>query len=120
MANKDTTKQGKQAQKPIEAMHMIEACNDAYGVTRDEYWAIMTHRCLEWFLGRNDLAVPLYDYQTGGCSDGLDAKGPNKNQGAESTISWLLSLVKFHCQSNGQALELIDSISEPVKAGATN
>jgi len=90
------------AQQPIEAMNVIEACNYAYEITRDEQWATMGYRCFEWFLGRNDLGLPLYDYRTGGCSDGLDAKGPSGNQGAESTLSWLLSLARFHRQSNGR------------------
>ncbi|HPP81332.1 MAG TPA: hypothetical protein PLQ43_10650, partial [Deltaproteobacteria bacterium] len=52
--------------------------------------------CLEWFLGRNDLNVPLYDHKTGGCCDGLQAGGPNRNQGAESTLACFLSLLSIN------------------------
>jgi hypothetical protein len=75
---------------------MIDACLDAYHVTGDKKWIQKAHLCFDWFLGRNDLNVPLYDYQTGGCSDGLTADGPNRNQGAESTLAWLLSLLNLH------------------------
>lgn len=68
----------------------------------------MAYRCLEWFLGRNDLGLPLYDYRTGGCSDGLEARGPSRNQGAESTLSWLLSLARLQRQSNGQITQEFD------------
>jgi len=83
-------------QQPIEAQSMIDACLDAYHVTGDKKWIQKAHLCFDWFLGRNDLNVPLYDYQTGGCSDGLTADGPNRNQGAESTLAWLLSLLNLH------------------------
>ncbi len=86
------------AQQPIEAMNMVEACCDAYQVTTEEPWLATAHLCLEWFLGRNDLNAPLYDYQTGGCCDGLEAIGPNQNQGAESTIAWLLALTRPYQQ----------------------
>jgi hypothetical protein len=44
-----------------------------------------------WFLGENDLRTPLYDFETCGCNDGLESHGVNRNQGAESTISYLIS-----------------------------
>ena len=44
-----------------------------------------------WFLGENDINVPLYDFETCGCCDGLESYGVNRNQGAESTISYLIS-----------------------------
>ncbi len=90
------TREGARAtfdQQPIEAMALVEACAEAYRSTDDEYWLKSTQRCLEWFMGRNDLSVPLYDFQTGGCSDGLNPNGANANQGAESTLAWLVSLL---------------------------
>ncbi len=80
-------------QQPIEAHAMMEACLEAYNVTRDERWVVSARRCFNWFLGRNDLGKPLYDYQTGGSRDGLQRDGVNENQGAESTLAWLLSLL---------------------------
>lgn len=82
-------------QQPIEAHAMIDACIEAYHVTQDKQWIDNSRWCFEWFLGRNDLNQPLYDYATGGCRDGLTADGPNRNQGAESTLAWLLSLLNF-------------------------
>ncbi len=83
-------------QQPIEAQELIEALKSAYLVTENEEWIKYAERCLEWFLGRNDLNVPLYDYKSGGCCDGLQPTGPNKNQGAESTLAWLLSLFRIY------------------------
>ncbi len=83
-------------QQPIEALGMIEACREAYNVTKDDKWISHAQRCLDWFLGRNDLQTPLYDYLTGGCCDGLNADGSNRNQGAESTLAWILSLLHLH------------------------
>ena len=83
-------------QQPIEAMSLIDACIDVYVATGDIKWFQEAQRCLGWFLGRNDLNVSLYDFETGGCCDGLQPDGVNENQGAESTISWLISLLKMY------------------------
>ncbi len=83
-------------QQPIEAHAMIEACLEAYNVTQDQSWIEEARRILEWFLGRNDLNQPLYDYRSGGCCDGLNADGVNRNQGAESTLACLLSLLELY------------------------
>jgi glycosyltransferase involved in cell wall biosynthesis len=82
-------------QQPIEAMALAEACAEAYRATGDEEWLKQAQRCLEWFMGRNDLSVSLYDFATGGCSDGLNPNGANANQGAESTLAWLISLLSL-------------------------
>ena len=80
-------------QQPIEANAMIEACVEAFNVTRDKSWFDNAVVCFNWFLGHNDLNLPLYDPKTGGCRDGLMADGINQNEGAESSIAWLLSLM---------------------------
>ena len=80
-------------QQPIEAKAMVEACVEAFHVTRDRTWFENAVMCFNWFLGHNDLNMPLYDPKTGGCRDGLMADGINQNQGAESTLAWLLSLM---------------------------
>ncbi len=80
-------------QQPIEAHAMVEACIEAHNTTGDDRWLMEAWRCLEWFLGRNDLGLPLYDYATGGCRDGIHPDRVNENQGAESTLAWLLSLM---------------------------
>ncbi len=80
-------------QQPIEANAIIEACVEAYNITRDKTWIENAVMCFNWFLGQNDLNIPLYDPKTGGCRDGLTADGVNQNEGAESTLAWLLSLM---------------------------
>ena len=80
-------------QQPIEAMALIEACADAFRHTREEKWFDYARQILSWFLGNNETAASLHDYQTGGCRDGLHADGANLNQGAESTLAWLVSLL---------------------------
>ncbi|HIE01759.1 MAG TPA: glycosyltransferase [Thiotrichaceae bacterium] len=80
-------------QQPIEANTMIDACVEAYNVTRDLDWIESAVTCFNWFLGHNDLNRPLYDPKTGGCRDGLLANGINQNEGAESSLAWLLSLI---------------------------
>ena len=82
-------------QQPLEAHSMVSACLEAYGVTRDEYWRTAARRCFEWFLGRNDLGLPLYDEHTGGCRDALLKDHLNQNQGAESSLAYYLSWVEM-------------------------
>jgi hypothetical protein len=76
-------------QQPTEAQHMVDALLEAHQVSGDTTWLDDARRCYEWFLGRNDLQLPLVDLSTGGCQDGLRADGLNHNQGAESTLAWL-------------------------------
>ncbi len=80
-------------QQPVEANAMVEACVEAFNVTREKSWFDNAVMCFNWFLGHNDLNLPLYDPKTGGCRDGLMADGINQNQGAESSLAWLLSLM---------------------------
>lgn len=83
-------------QQPVEALAMVSACLEAFRATRDESWSKEAKRAFEWFLGRNDLGVPLYDPGTGGCGDGLHADRVNENQGAESTLAFHLSLAEMN------------------------
>jgi hypothetical protein len=83
-------------QQPIEAYHMIEACHEAYLATMDTTWLDHGVRCMEWFFGRNDLNLSLYNHTTGGCCDGLRPDGVNGNQGAESTLAGIMSLLNMH------------------------
>ncbi|MCK4341137.1 MAG: glycosyltransferase family 4 protein [Phycisphaerae bacterium] len=79
-------------QQPIEAHAMVSACLEAHQVTGDKRWWNEARRAFEWFLGRNDVGLPLYDQTTGGCHDGLHPQRVNQNQGAESTLAFLLAL----------------------------
>jgi len=83
------------AQQPLEAHAMVSACIAAYRVTSDKRWEQEARRAFEWFLGRNDLGIPLYDPTNGGCCDGLQREGVNVNQGAESTLAMLMSLAEL-------------------------
>jgi len=89
-------------QQPIEVKGLINACLDAYTETKDKKWIDESERCLSWFLGQNDLQLPVCDYKTGGCGDGLERQGVNGNQGAESTLAWVISLVKMHSAKASQ------------------
>jgi glycosyltransferase involved in cell wall biosynthesis len=79
-------------QQPVEIPALIDACYQAYQITHDKQWITKLGILFSWFLGNNDRHEHLYDYITGGCFDGLSSSVTNKNQGAESTIAWLLSL----------------------------
>jgi glycosyltransferase involved in cell wall biosynthesis len=82
-------------QQPLEAYAMIAACVEAYSLTRDSTWKRAARRCFEWFLGRNDLGLSLYDSSTGGCHDALHPDRVNQNQGAESTLAFQLALTEM-------------------------
>jgi len=82
-------------QQPVEAQAMVSACLEAFRATREESWNHEAKRAFEWFLGRNDLGVPLYDSSSGGCSDGLHEDRVSENQGAESTLAFHLSLAEM-------------------------
>jgi glycosyltransferase involved in cell wall biosynthesis len=82
-------------QQPIEAHAMIAASIEAYRATDDAFWLNQARLAFEWFLGRNDVGLPVYDSSTGGCRDGLHEDRLNENQGAESTLAYLLSLAEM-------------------------
>ncbi len=106
-------------QQPIEAQAMIDACLEAHKVTEDATWLDRAHRCFNWFLGDNDLGVPLVDLTTGGCHDGLHAHGVNENQGAEATLAWLLSLLAMLEEAHidaGEKEEADPEAAEPDEA----
>ena len=82
-------------QQPVEACATIAACLEVYKMTEESQWLEEAHRVFRWFLGRNDLRIPLYDEKTGGCRDGLHPDRINENQGAESTLSFLMALLEM-------------------------
>ena len=71
---------------------MVSACLQAHRVTGEKRWHKEARRAFEWFLGRNDLHLSVYDPTTGGCRDGLHSDRPNENQGAESTLAMIATL----------------------------
>jgi hypothetical protein len=82
-------------QQPVEACATVSACLEVYRLTEVRHWREEAQRVFHWFLGKNDLHVPLYDPTTGGCRDGLHPDRVNENQGAESTLSFLMALLEM-------------------------
>jgi hypothetical protein len=82
-------------QQPVEACAMVSACLDAHRMTGHAPWARSARQAFDWFLGHNVLKEPLYDASTGGCRDGLHPDRVNQNQGAESTLSFLIALLEM-------------------------
>jgi len=87
-------------QQPVEAQAMISACLEAYKISGDKLWYKEARRAFDWFLGRNDLNIPIYDPTTGGCRDGLHPDRANENQGAESTLAFLQALMELRLAEN--------------------
>ena len=83
-------------QQPVEAQAMVSACHEAFRATQNISWSREAKRAFEWFLGRNDRGQPLYDFSTGGCSDGLHEDRVSENQGAESTLAFHLALAEMN------------------------
>ena len=87
-------------QQPLEACATVSACLEAFRATKDQTWFVEARRAFEWFLGRNDLGLPLYDPTTGGCSDALHQDRTNANQGAESSLAFYLALAEMNHAQN--------------------
>lgn len=87
-------------QQPIEAQAMVSACLEAYRATSDVSWYQHAQRAFDWFLGWNDLGLEVYSTNTGGCRDALHVDRVNRNQGAESTLAFLLALAEMKLMQN--------------------
>ena len=98
-------------QQPVEAHATVSACIEAYQATNDMFWVAEARRAFEWFLGRNDLGLALYDSTTGGCRDGLHMDRLSQNHGAESTLAFLLALTEMQALQN-----TLTSFKEPAGA----
>lgn len=96
-------------QQPVEAQAMISACLEAYRTTKDQTWYAEAYKAFQWFLGSNDLSLPLYDTKTGGCRDALHVDRLNQNEGAESSVAFYLSLVEMIAMKN-----TVESLKEPL------
>jgi hypothetical protein len=82
-------------QQPVEAGGVVSACLEAYRVTGENRWREEAWSAFNWFLGDNDLQIALYDSNTGGCRDGLHPERVNENQGAESSLAFLMAQVEM-------------------------
>jgi hypothetical protein len=96
-------------QQPVEAQASVSACLDAYWATSDTWWYEQAQRAFDWFIGWNDLRLGLYSPETGGCHDGLHVDRVNANQGAESTLAFLLALAEMRLAQN-----ILTSFKEPL------
>lgn len=83
-------------QQPVEIAALSDAIYEVYKYTQNEYYEKVMSLCINWFLGDNDVGEPLYDFTTGGTRDGIHPLGINLNQGAESTLSYLLTLYRLY------------------------
>jgi glycosyltransferase involved in cell wall biosynthesis len=99
-------------QQPIEAQATVSACLEAYRTTSDFWWYEQAQRAFDWFIGWNDLGQELYSPESGGCRDGLHVDRVNGNQGAESTLAFLLSLAEMRLAQN-----MVTSFKEPIVIG---
>jgi hypothetical protein len=90
-----TTEKARFDQQPVEACAVVSACLQAYRATGKGRWRKEAWSAFNWFLGDNDLQIALYDPATGGCRDGLHSDRANENQGAESTLSFLMALLEM-------------------------
>jgi len=79
------------AQQPIDALAMILMYHQAFHLTKDKEYLNKLYTSFMWFLGENDLRMSLYDFETKGCCDGFENYGVNRNQGAESSLAYLIS-----------------------------
>jgi hypothetical protein len=79
---------------------MVSACLEAYRATADTFWYQHAQRAFDWFLGWNDLGLEVYSTSTGGCRDALHVDRVNRNQGAESTLAFLLALAEMQLMQN--------------------
>jgi len=98
-------------QQPVEACATVSACLEVYRLTEESQWFDEARRVFRWFLGKNDLQVPLYDAISGGCRDGLHPDRINENQGAESTLSFLMALLEMQAFKVASANELQQEMS---------
>jgi glycosyltransferase involved in cell wall biosynthesis len=89
-------------QQPVEAGATVSACLQAFRATADSRWLKDAWSAFNWFLGDNDLQIVLYDSSTGGCRDGLHPDRANENQGAESTLSFLMALLEMRHQEDAE------------------
>ena len=101
-------------QQPIDAHALVHASLAAWAVTGSPEWLDDAWRSFEWFRGRNDLGVALYDERTGACHDGLTANGVNRNQGAESGLAYLLSVLDLNLSRRDHVPMRVNSHARPV------
>jgi glycosyltransferase involved in cell wall biosynthesis len=104
-------------EQATDAAALVLAFRGAYRATADHHYLRRMRDSFAWFLGANRLGLPLYDFVTAGCRDGLGATEVNQNQGAESTVSFLMSLLEM-LELAGEGLEHVDGPTRPTRPRA--
>lgn len=112
---------GKKAQydqQAVEALATIQFFSKAFELMHDPHYLQRIYQTYKWFLGENDLRLPLFDQETKGCCDGLEANGINRNQGAESTLAYLIShaIVLDNFNTEYQFSQNKKTTKQPVKS----
>ena len=102
------------AQQPIDAMASVLMYNQAFHLTNNSEYLNKLYISFLWFLGENDLRMSLYDFETQGCCDGFEQHGVNRNQGAESSLTYLISYITV-LQAYAEFLKLETVISKNVQ-----
>ncbi len=98
------------AQQPIDALAMVLMYHQAFYLTKDKDYINKLFTCFMWFLGENDLRMSLFDFETKGCCDGIESYGVNRNQGAESSLAYLIShLVVLQAFEEYEKVEFLPS-----------
>jgi glycosyltransferase involved in cell wall biosynthesis len=80
-------------QQPVEAWAAIDGASAAFDATRDRAWLAHAQRAFAWFTGENDRGIAVADPVTGSCHDGINPRGLNLNEGAESVLAYQFA----HC-----------------------
>ena len=96
------------AQQPVDAFAMVLMYHQAFHVTNDKEYLKKLFTCFLWFLGENDIRMSLFDFETKGCCDGIEESGINRNQGAESSLAYLISHLT--------ALQAFEEVEKQLKA----
>jgi hypothetical protein len=104
------------AEQPIDAAAFVLAFHEAYAATGDSRYLARMRESFEWFLGANRLGLSLYDFSTAGCRDGVEASEVSENQGAESTVSFLLALLTMLDQAGAGS----ESVTAAPDSGASS
>ena len=97
---------------------MISACLDAHRTTGDARYLEHARQAFQWFLGKNPHEAQVYDARTGGCRDGIHVDRLNENQGAESTLSFLMALAEMRAADRLAARLVTDGSKEAMKSRA--
>jgi glycosyltransferase involved in cell wall biosynthesis len=108
------TKPEQHGEQPIDVAYTIQTLDAFYRIIGIERYHYLMEKAFTWFLGNNQLRQMVYDHQTGGCSDGLEKESVNLNQGAESTVCYLmarLTVEKYNMEMSTLALKEVDAVA---------